>query len=279
MEAAEKIRERGFNVELAPNIAVRDRYLAGSDDGKLEVLHRWLADSTFRAFLFSRGGYGLMRILDRIDYSLFERDPRPMVGFSDVTALHQALAVRGFASFHGPMLNSDFYDNLSPAREEWFWRMLEGAPGMTYQFDDDVVVASEGTATGTLFGGCLSLTHALLGTPFDYWPEGGVWFWEDVEEPTYKIDRMLTALRLSGKLQSIQGVLVGKLKDCGASDPEELDHLLDEFFGPLGVPVVRQLPFGHYGDNLTLPIGSVVRVDTRERTLLFPESAVSFGPA
>jgi len=177
------------------------------------------------------------------------------------------------------MLNSDFFDNLAPTHEEWLWAMLEGAAGLSYRFDEDVEVLRDGDATGTLFGGCLSLTHALAGTPFDYWPDDGIWFWEDIGESSYKIDRMLTTLRLSGKLQSLKGVLVGKLKDCGGSDPEELEILFEEFFGPLGIPVVRDLPFGHHGDNLTLPIGAVVTVSTEERSISFPEPAVSFGPA
>lgn len=277
--AAAKIEERGFRVKLAANIASRATYLAGDDDVRLSSFHSAIHDDSIRAIFFARGGYGLSRILDRIDFRPFEKDPRPVVGFSDVTALHQALAAKGFASFHGPMLNSDFFDNLSPDHEEWLWQMLEGAAEMRWTFDDTASVIAEGSATGMLFGGCLSLTAALHGTPFDFWKDDGIWFWEEVGEPTYRIDRMLTTLRLSGRFDRLRGVLIGRLMDCGKSNPEELDRLLENFFGDLGIPVVRDLPFGHFGDNLTLPIGAPAMIDTTARVLHFPESLVSFGPA
>lgn len=277
--AAEKIEERGFRVRLASNIPSRVTYLAGADEVRLSSFQAAIEDESIRAIFFARGGYGLSRILDRIDFTPFTRDPRPVVGFSDVTALHQALAVKGFASFHGPMLNSDFFDNLSPDHEEWLWQMLEGAAEMRWSFDETTNVIAEGEASGILFGGCLSLTAALHGTPFDYWKDDGIWFWEDVGEPTYRIDRMLTTLRLSGRFDRLRGVLIGRLMDCGKSNPEELDRLLENFFGDLGIPVVREVPFGHFGDNLTLPIGAPVTVDTTRRLLQFPEPLVSFGPA
>src|SRR3954447_17823019 len=125
--AAENLRKRGMRVTLSPNIAHRDRYLAGGDDERVGVLNDFLRNPEFDGFFFARGGYGLMRILDRIDYDAISANPRPIVGFSDLTALHQAIAVRcGVTSFHGPMLNTDWHDGLSPDREAWFWSVLAG---------------------------------------------------------------------------------------------------------------------------------------------------------
>src|SRR5436853_129702 len=115
--------------------------------------------------------------LDRIDYDPIARNPRPIVGFSDVTALHQAVAVKsGVATFHGPMVNLDFHDGLSPDIEAWLWTMLAGDAPLVRDLNDARVV-SEGDAEGILFGGCLSLTTALTGTPFDFWIDDGIWLW------------------------------------------------------------------------------------------------------
>ena len=264
-EAAHVIESRGHRVTLARNIGARHRgYLAGDDELRLAELNRHLRSEEFDAFFFARGGYGAMRILEGVDYAAIAANPRPIVGFSDVTALHQAIATQvGVATFHGPMLNLDFHDRLSPERETWLWSLLSGDAPATVSFErSDVLV--HGQAEGVLFGGCLSLTAALAGTPYDYWVDDGIWFWEDVEEPTYRVDRMLTHLRLSGRMRNIRGVVIGRLKGCGSD--EEIDALLADFFVSAGVPVVRNFPFGHLGDNLLMPIGAPVRLNTSDTT-------------
>ncbi len=271
--AARGIEARGFRVSIASNIGQRHRgYLAGPDETRLGELNRALRDDSVDALFFSRGGYGAMRILEGLDYDAMRRNPRPLVGFSDVTSIHQALATQsGVASFHGPMLNLDFYNGLSPSIEAWFWSLLGGEAPLTHAFEASQVVA-EGEAEGVLFGGCLSLTTSLTATPYDFWIDDGIWFWEDVDEPVYRIDRMLTHLRLSGRFRSVRGLLIGKLKGCG--DESEVDALLHEFFGSIGIPVVRNLPFGHYGDNLLMPIGASVRLSTKSRTLTVTQPVV-----
>ncbi len=272
-QAKRHLEGAGLRVTLADNLGHHHRgYLAGTDEERLAELNRFLRSSEYDAFFFARGGYGAMRILDGVDYEAIRRDPRPIIGFSDVTALHQAIAIRaGVATFHGPMLNLDFYDVLSPERESWFWSMLAGDAPLTYTFDVPDVFR-EGEAEGLLFGGCLSLVTALVGTPYDFWVDGGIWFWEDIDEPVYRLDRMLTHLRLSGRIRTIRGVIIGKLKGCGSD--EELDQLFGEFFGSEGIPVVRNIPFGHHGDNLLMPIGSPARLSTAARTITITEPAV-----
>jgi muramoyltetrapeptide carboxypeptidase len=271
--AARVIESRGYRVTLASNIAHRHRnYLAGTDEERVAELNRFFRSDEYDAFFFARGGYGLMRILDRIDYDALRLNPRPVVGFSDVTALHQAMALHArIASFHGPMLNLDFHDGLSPENEQWFWSMLAGDAPLTRSFSESDVVCA-GDADGTLFGGCLSITAALIGTPYDFWIDDGIWFWEDIDEPVYRIDRMLTHLRLSGRMPRIRGVIIGALKDCG--EDAEMLALLRETFGALDIPVVRNLPFGHHGNNLLMPIGTRVRLDTSALRLTISEPAV-----
>ena len=272
-EAARGIERRGYRVTITANVDHRHRgYLAGSDEERAAVVNAALRSPEYDAYFFSRGGYGAMRILEAIDYDAIRANPRPIVGFSDVTALHQAVAVRaGVAGFHGPMLNLDFHQGLPPDIEQWLWDMLGGEGPMVHRFDPSQVIA-EGEAEGILFGGCLALTGALVGTPFDYWPEGGIWFWEDVEEPVYRIDRMLTHLRLSGRMPRIRGVVIGRLKGCG--EENELSSLLAEFFGSSGIPVIRNVPFGHHGDNLLLPVGVPARLSTTGNTLTITTPAV-----
>ena len=275
VEAAARLEAAGARVTIADNVDHRHpahEYLAGSDDERAENLNQFLRSDDFDAFFFARGGYGAMRILGRVDYDAIRRNPRPIVGFSDITALHQAIAVKsGVSTFHGPMLNLDFHAGLSPDREQWLWSMLRGEAPMIHRFDRSQVLC-EGEAAGVLFGGCLSLTTSLTGTPYDYWVENGIWFWEDVEEPLYRIDRMLTHLRLSGRMRRIQGIVIGKLKDCG--DAAGQRALFLEFFGPAGIPVIDHIPFGHDGDNLLLPIGARARISTADGTLTIAEPAV-----
>ena len=267
------LEQRGLRVTLASNIDHRHRgYLAGEDDERLEQLNHYLRSDDIDAFFFARGGYGAMRILDRIDYDAITANPRPIIGFSDITALHQAVAVRcGIGSFHGPMVNLDWFEGLTPDIERWFWSMLAGDAPLKHSFEARQVVL-DGEAEGILFGGCLSLTTALTATPYDFWIDDGIWFFEDVEESPYRIDRMLTPLRLAGRLQEIRAVVIGKLKGCGSD--AEIEALLHEFFASSNIPVIRDLPFGHHGDNLLMPIGGHVRVSTRDRTFTVTQPAV-----
>lgn len=271
--AAARLEQLGFRVRVAPNaFAVERTYLAGSDEARVGAINRAFRDPSCDAIFFARGGYGAMRILEGIDYDAFAANPRPVVGYSDLTALHQALAARtGFGSFHGPMLNFDIHEGLAPDVDAWMWAMLRGEAPLHWRFEPGQVLA-HGVAEGVLFGGNLSLTHALLDTPFDFWIDDGIWFWEEVDESVYRIDRMLTTLRLSGRLRSIQGVMIGRLKDCGAEG--DLGRFLDLFFADAGIPVVRDLPFGHHGNNLLLPVGARVRLDTSAGSFTVPDPVV-----
>lgn len=274
LEAAARLEQRGLRVSFARNIDASspEGYLAGSDEERAAEINRFFRDPSIDAFFFARGGYGAMRILDALAYDAIAADPRPVIGFSDVTALHGALARKAnVGSFHGPMLNLDFYAGLSPDIDRWFWSMLAGDAPLTWPFSRDQILYA-GEAEGELFGGCLSLTTSMIGTPYDHWVEGGIWFWEEVGEQAYRLDRMLTHLRLSGRISRLRGVVIGKLKDCG--DDEQLLTLFSDVFGSLGIPVVRDLPFGHHGDNLLMPIGARVRLSTSDLGLTIQESPV-----
>src|ERR1700730_414559 len=142
-EAKRDLEGHGARVTLAENIAHHFRgYLAGTDDERVSELNRFLNSDQFDAFFFARGGYGAMRILDRVDYEAIRRNPRPIVGFSDLTALHQAVAIRSSVGcFHGPMVNLDFFQGLSPEIDRWFWSMLAGDAPLAHRFDATQVVS------------------------------------------------------------------------------------------------------------------------------------------
>lgn len=273
------LENRGFRVTLASNAFAQERtYLAGPDSERVDQFNALLRDGSIDAIFFTRGGYGAMRILDRIDYEAFRNNPRAVVGYSDVTALHMALAREtGFGSFHGPMLDFDLFEGLSDPVERWLWKMLAGASPMKLDFEREAVLA-DGQAEGTLFGGCLSLIVAMSGTPWDFWIDDGILFFEDVGEDLYRIDRMLTHLRLSGRLRSLRAVLIGRLKNCG-SDERAAHSLLREFFIPMGIPVVCDLPFGHHGNNVVMPFGARVTVDTESCSIVFPDPATAIPEA
>ena len=163
-------------------------------------------------------------------------------------------------------------DSREPQHEQWLWSLLGGDAPVAFSFDGADVLFP-GDVEGVLFGGCLSITAALVGTPYDFWIDDGIWFWEDVDEPTYRIDRMLTHLRLSGRMKRIRGVVIGRLKGCGSE--EEIEALLRDFLASMGIPVIRNVPFGHFGDNLLMPIGAPVRLNTSERSLTITAPVVS----
>lgn len=268
------LRALGYRAEAAPNLTTRSRsYLAGPDQLRLELINSVLHDSTWDAIVFARGGYGATRILDQIDWAAAAANPRPTIGYSDITAyMHAAWATHRFSTFHGPMVHLDFAAGLEPERQQWFTDALAGAAGLSWRVNGGVI--TEGRAEGPLFGGCLSLVVAMMGTPLDGWIDDGIFFWEDVDEPTYRIDRMLTQLKLAGRLRRIRGVIIGGLKGCGGPGEGELDEVLNEFFRGRGVPVIREAPFGHHGNNLLLPYGQRVVVDTSSGTITFPEPMV-----
>ena len=264
-----------MRVSIQSNVGASYRgYLAGTDDLRASLLNEAFASDEFDAFFFARGGYGIMRILDRIDYGALRDYPRPIVGFSDVTALLHAVASQaGVATFHGPMLNLDFHDGLAPDIEQWLWSMLAGDAGLERTFDRSMVLRG-GSAEGVFFGGCLSLQVALIDTPYEFWVDDGIWFWEDVDEPLYRIDRMLTHLRLSGRLNSLRAVMIGKLKSCDNPARGDFEKLLLETFDDSAIPILYNLPFGHHGNNLALPVGLVGQVDADSCQIRFSDPAV-----
>lgn len=280
-EVASWLGSRGFVPRLYPSAyagtgdSAQDDYLSASDAQRVQELHAAFSDPSVHAIICLRGGYGSARLLSQIDFQLLRSHPKPFVGYSDITALHLALARHaGFVSFHGPMLTSDLLRNRQEPTEAALFAQLQGRQqaGSWLPQPPQFPLHSLrcGAAQGRLVGGNLALIGSTLGTPWEIDTHDAILFIEDVGEPPYKIDRLLTQLRLAGKLGGVRGVLIGDFSDVSAAgasaeqvalDAARLQRLWQEFFLPLNVPVLAGWRSGHVDPNLTLPIGAVVTLD------------------
>jgi len=255
----------GYRVRLAPGVADRRGYLAGDDASRAAALNGLIADPEVRGLLFARGGYGTGRILERIDLDGLRRDPRLIIGFSDLTALMMALQHGGdYPVGYGPQVSDLARPRRYQARS--FRRFLAEGPQRGSIDLDGCEVVAHGDVTGTLRGGCLTLLQTLVGTPWEPDLRGAILFWEDWREEPYRIDRMLNHLRSAGRLAGIRGMVVGKpvqIRPRGEQSSLALQEILLDHAGSLGVPIVLGLPAGHCPAKITLPLGVPAHLDTR----------------
>ncbi len=273
---------RGYRVEVGAHALGYDGAFSGTDDQRLSDLNGMLRDPRIRAILALRGGYGTPRLLDRIDYAAVRRDPKILVGYSDITALQMALFRRtGLVSFSGPLGAVEFAGTPDPVTEESFWRLVTSRRTrgkFPLPADVSLVTRQPGVGEGTLLGGCLSLVVALLGTPYSPDYRGAVLALEDVHEQFHRLDRMLTQLRLAGVLGRAEGLLLGQFTHTSAADPAHPCHDLEAVWASvladLHCPVVSGFPYGHVPRKVTLPWGVPVRVDGRRQTLSLLEAPV-----
>jgi muramoyltetrapeptide carboxypeptidase len=247
----------------------RRGYLAGSDRDRVSDLHRMFSDPGVKAIFCARGGYGALRLLKDIDWSLLRSNPKIFVGFSDLTALLIAFFKQcGLVTIHGPTLTS------LPHEKNWehLSRLITTAERIQVSFHHGDVI-NRGTARGILLGGNLSTLCSLLDTPYVPSLDGVILFVEEKGESPYRIDRMLTQLLLTGRLKGLAGLAVGRMKDCGSRD--EVNSLLHERLSGLPVPVATGLPVGHGGENIAVPLGLPALLDTERMVLEIEETAVS----
>ncbi len=270
-------RQLGLEPLLGPSAQARNGYLAGPDEQRTADLQAAFDDNDIAAVWAIRGGYGTMRLLRSLDFSAMARRPKPVIGFSDNTALHLALARAGVVSFHGP--HAGFVDFPDWTRD-CFRKVLFVAepPGRLPIAPDEGPAATlrAGCAEGALTGGNLSLLAALCGTPWAPETRDSIVLIEDVSEPVYRIDRMLAQLTLSGAMDGVRGVVFGHFtRVTPLRDQRPLGVVLKEWVDDLGVPAVAGMPFGHIGHNWTLPLGVRARLDADAGTLDIIESAVT----
>ncbi|MEQ8847704.1 LD-carboxypeptidase [Botrimarina sp.] len=273
--AAQRLEEMGFRVIVPDDLFRRRGYLAGTDQQRADELMRAFTDPEVDAIFPGSGGYGVTRMLDLLDWDAIAANPKMVIGFSDITALHLAIAAKaGFGTFHSPNpqwgLGSD--GGMPPFAAEHFWRVLlasenGGAAGVVYEQPDGLgprVCLAGGQARGRMTGGNLSLLAALTGTPYAAQTDGAVLFLEDVREAPYRVDRMLRQLEQSGALDSPAAVVLGQFRGCDAGDDESsltLHEVFADYFADAPYPVVANFPAGHVEQNATLPFGREFLVD------------------
>ncbi|MEZ4701622.1 MAG: LD-carboxypeptidase [Rhodothermales bacterium] len=257
----EILASRGYRIAGPPD---RPPYgfLAGTDDERAAELNDALRDPSIDALFCARGGYGAMRILDRIDYDALRARPRLLVGYSDITALQLAwLSQAGVPSISGPMVGVD-WPTIDPQREAQFWSLACGGIPTLDPGGDALVPVRAGAAEGTLIGGNLSLIARLIGTPYLPSLDGAILFLEDVGEAPYRIDALLCQLRLAGLLDTLAGVVLGGF--TGFPDPDNdpglFEGVIEAYFGGASYPVARGLPYGHFPEKIALPIGIHARL-------------------
>lgn len=269
---------RGWDLDPVAAPHVLDRhgefgYLAGTDADRAADLQSAWCDPGVDAVLCARGGYGVQRMIDLLDWEAMRAaGPKVFVGFSDITALHEAFATRlGLVTLHGPMAAGvDFVKN---ARAQEHLRATLFAPETVRTIASGGTALVPGRARGVTLGGCLCLLAAELGTPHAR-PSagGGLLCLEDVGEETYRLDRYLTQLLRAGWLDGVSGVLLGSWENCAS--PAELRLLLADRLGALGVPVVEDFGFGHCAGASTIPFGVTAELDADAATLTLDEPAL-----
>ena len=277
--ALDIVESLGFIAEPGEHLFKRKGYLAGEDAERAEDFNVMFARSDIDAVFCIRGGYGAMRILPSINYDSIAANPKVLMGYSDVTALLNAIyRATGLITFHGPMAHATFTDyaygsfesvlmshqkGLNLAAPPYF----EAAPGKVER-ENRLHTIAGGKALGHLVGGNLSLVSATLGTPYEALLDGAVLALEDVDESPYRIDRMLTHLMLAGVFERINGIVLGKFTDAKADGPSlSLGSVFADRLGRLGIPVLRGLMIGHVPDQATVPIGAKVLLDADAQTL------------
>lgn len=261
----------GHKVVLAPHLYDKKDYMAGDDEVRLEDLHAMFSDKRVKAIICARGGYGTLRILDKIDYGLIRANPKILVGYSDITALLLAIHKRtGLVTFHGPVIKELTKRSIGNLESLLNLVCTDGLMELELAGGKPL---KPGKAKGMLMGGNLSLLCHLVGSPFMPSPKGAILFVEEKGEDLYRVDRMMTHLRLSGVLGEISGLIVGAFTDCG--DRTGLDQLLLETASGLNIPVITGLPVGHGLVNISLPIGLQATMDSETMILGINESSVT----
>lgn len=260
-----------YRPEYGPGIFTRHRYLAGDDARRLEELTAALADPRLKAVFCARGGYGATRLLTRLMQAALPGAPKPLVGFSDITALHLWLQAHGWISIHGPVLTQ--LGRLPATTHARLFALLESADPAPPLHGTDTYVP--GVAEGRLIGGNLSVLSRVLGTPYMPVLDEAVLLLEDQGERPYRLDRIWTHLELAGVFARVRGIVLGSFTECEESNaPYHSGEVLRELARATGLPCAAGFPIGHGADNKAVALGVRVRLDADSRTLSFLEGAV-----
>jgi muramoyltetrapeptide carboxypeptidase len=269
------LEEMGYKVKFGNNINKQYGYFAGTDKDRTDDIHQLFADKEVSALLATRGGWGTLRFLDKLDFDLIKNNPKPFIGYSDITTLQLAIWKKtGIGSISGPMCAVEMGKGIHEFSEKHFWNYMNNNEDI-YNIDlaeTKSKILCEGAATGTLLGGCLSLVSFLMGTP--YCPDftDSILFLEDVGEKPYKIDRYFAHLKQAGVFNKISGLILGDFLDCEDEEDKNtfsIQSIIEEYFLDTSYPVIYNFPYGHGDIKITMPIGANTIIDIQKQNLVF----------
>lgn len=264
--AEENTRTLGWEPIVGPHATERVGYLAGHDRDRLNDINQALRDPKIDAIWCLRGGYGMMRILSDIDYDALSRTPKAIIGYSDITALHAAVQRKcKLVTYHGPTARETLTDFSRDSL-----RRAVVAQADSCGVAPNAREINAGIAEGRLVGGNLAVLASLCGTPFAPDFSDGILILEDINEPMYRIDRMLQQLRLAGALDGCRAIAFGECSGCpedAGGGGRSFDQVLGEIAHALGVPCLAGIPVGHIAEQWTIPLGAMAKLDTARRAL------------
>jgi muramoyltetrapeptide carboxypeptidase len=279
---------KGYRVKLGEHVFERDDYVAGDELGRAADLTAMFADDEVDVVQALQGGYGSAQTIPHLDFDLIAANPKPFVGYSDITALHVALRQRtGLATFYGyGLVGMGDKESTDFSLDRLLAVLSGGGAGEVPRDPDDPYVRGihGGRVTAPLVGGCLWLLLQTMGTAWEVDLGGCIFFFEDVDAPPWYVDGMLTQLAHAGKLKDVAGVVVGDMEKCDWREarPEwprtrSIEDVLEKHLEPLGVPVLYKLPLGHGKHLASIPLGVPATLDADARTLTFHEPGVARG--
>lgn len=271
-----RLTSHGFNVKVGKTCYLKEKYLAGTDIERASELQQMFVDDSIDAVLCFKGGYGCQRLIPYIDFNVIKNHPKLFMGFSDITIFLNSFYQKcGFPTVHGEMgVCMKTVDDAT--LDEFFHTLDYGFDRPLVNHKSSAVTLHDGVCEGVLVGGNLSLVYALMGTEYEIDLNDKILFIEDVDEAPYSVDRMLSSLLLSGKLNKLKGIICGYFTDCGSTIPNEDDYTVDElinnYFGHLDIPILTHFESGHDKPFTNLPIGLKVRLDATSKSVIALES-------
>lgn len=276
------LKQENINYEIGETVKNNNssyRYLSASDDDRAAEFMKYIVDDTIDCILCGRGGYGVLRILEKLDFALIRKNPKIIIGFSDVTALLTPIFEHtGLVTFHGPVAVSSFNSFTQNHFKKVLFSNDKFEPIETKE--PNAIIINEGIARGVLKGGNLRMIVSTLGTPYEPNLDNSILFLEDVSEPAYKVDRMLSQLLLSGKLDNCKGIIFGQFDNLNSRQAFHpgysytIKEVIEQLYSKLNIPIMVGMPFGHVKDKLTLPIGILSEINTNNRSITILERSV-----
>jgi len=266
----EALQRAGYRAFYQDSILDRDLYFAGSVDRRVRELENMFERDDVSAILCARGGYGANYLLPRLNLEKVKAHPKIFIGYSDLTCLlTHFIDAAGLVTFHGPMAAKDWTHANGVDSSSWQSALSQSSP-WTVSLNTEAIGLVDGVGEGVLYGGCLSILVASLGTPYEVDTEGKILFAEDIAAKPYQIDRMLMQLKLGGHLNAIRGIIFGEMIDCMQSPSQDyaLQEVVLRIVGDLGIPVAFGVKSGHVtSGNLTLPFGVQASLSVRGNTV------------